>query len=103
VGVKGGWHVKLTISPPYVSQLSRKCGILDILQSYWLPWSVTGIALLFLAILETHIIIIGSLLMLILLLGLCNMWMWSMALPFQEYTPYTAFIFRVKGKRVSQC
>jgi hypothetical protein len=31
VGVKGGWHVRLT-SPPPASQLSRKCASFDISQ-----------------------------------------------------------------------
>jgi hypothetical protein len=43
-GVKHGLCIKLITSPPYVSQLSRNYGILNISQPYQL---VTGIALLY--------------------------------------------------------
>jgi hypothetical protein len=33
-GVKSERHVRLSISPPSLSPLSRKCGILDVLQPY---------------------------------------------------------------------
>jgi hypothetical protein len=47
LGVKGGQHVKLLTLLPSVSQLSTKCGSLDISQLYGPSQAVTGIALPF--------------------------------------------------------
>jgi hypothetical protein len=46
-GGKGGWRLRLTNFPSYVSRLSGRCGILDLSHPYGPSQSVTRIALPF--------------------------------------------------------
>jgi hypothetical protein len=51
-GVKGVQCIRLTASPPSVSQLCRKCRNLDVLQPYRPPWPVKGASFTFTCVLH---------------------------------------------------
>jgi hypothetical protein len=47
IGVMGDRRVRLKTSPPSVSRLSKKCGNVDISQTYGPPWPVAAVPLPF--------------------------------------------------------
>jgi hypothetical protein len=56
--IKHDQCIRLTTSLPSVSRFSGKCRILDVSQPHRPPWSVTGIALLFLLL--PHLLSLGG-------------------------------------------